>query len=242
MIPIRDNVPRVTTPVAVSAIILLNALAFFYTQELGGRAMAQFFHLYGVVPVRFFEPEWALRAGYPDSSGWPLVSYMFLHGGWFHVIMNMWMLWIFGDNIEDVTGHGGFVVFYLLCGLAAVGLHMLFEQTSPMPVIGASGAIAGVMGAYIVLYPHGRVLTLIPIIIFPLFLRIPSYLFLSIWFVSQVVSGLIASGRGAQGVAWWAHVGGFVAGIVLIHLFRRPGHCRYCYNPDTRDYDPESGR
>jgi membrane associated rhomboid family serine protease len=98
------------------------------------------------------------------------------------------------------------------------------------------------MGAYIVLYPHGRVLTLIPIIIFPLFLRIPSYLFLSIWFVSQVVSGLIASGRGAQGVAWWAHVGGFVAGIVLIHLFRRPGHCRYCYNPDTRDYDPESGR
>jgi membrane associated rhomboid family serine protease len=226
-------------PVAVSAIIILNALAFFYSRSLDGRDMVQLFHLYGVVPVRFFEPVWAAHAGYPESFGWPLVSYMFLHGGWIHLILNMWMLWIFGDNIEDVTGHSGFVIFYGVCGLAAVGLHMVFEQTSSMPVIGASGAVAGVMGAYVVLYPHGRVLTLVPIFIFPLFLRIPSFVFLGIWFAFQIVSGAVSAARGTQDVAWWAHVGGFLAGMVLIGWFRRPGHCRYCYNPTTRDYDPE---
>ncbi|MDC0335689.1 rhomboid family intramembrane serine protease [Pseudodesulfovibrio sp.] len=239
MIPIRDNVPRVTMPVAVTAIICLNALVFFYSQGLDPRGLAHLYHLHGVVPARFFEPEWAAMAVYPKTLGWPLFSYMFLHSGWLHIILNMWMLWIFGDNIEDVTGHVGFVVFYLLCGVAAVGLHMVFEQTSPIPVIGASGAVAGVMGAYIVLYPHGKVLTLVPIFFIPLFLRVPSYLFLGIWFVSQVASGFIAKAQAAHEVAWWAHVGGFVAGIVLIRWFRRRGHCRYCYNPETRDYDPE---
>ncbi|MFH1913371.1 MAG: rhomboid family intramembrane serine protease [Pseudomonadota bacterium] len=239
MIPLRDNVPRVTMPVAVTAIILLNAAIFLYSIGLDPRSLAHIFHAYGVVPARFFEPAWAVGAGYPETLGWPLVSYMFLHGGWIHVILNMWMLWIFGDNIEDVTGHFGFVIFYLLCGLAAAGLQMLFAQTSPVPIIGASGAVAGVMGAYIILYPHGRVLTLVPIFFIPLFLRIPSGLFLGIWFLSQVVAGLVSSAEGAQNVAWWAHVGGFVAGTGLIHWFRRPGHCRYCYNPATKDYDPK---
>jgi len=239
VIPIRDNVPRVTLPVAVTAIILINAVVFFYGKDLAPRNLAHLFHVFGVVPVRFFEPEWATWAGYPQTYGWPLISYMFLHGGWLHIILNMWMLWIFGDNIEDVTGHLGFVIFYLLCGLAAIGLHMLFEQTSPIPVIGASGAIAGVMGAYIVLYPHGKVLTLVPIIIIPLFLRVPSYLFLGIWFLSQVVSGILAKAQAAHEVAWWAHVGGFVAGIVLIQWFKRRGTCRYCYNAATKDYDLE---
>jgi len=240
VIPIRDNVPRVSPPIAVVGIILLNALVFFYVKSLDPRAAVHLYHLLGVVPARFFEPEWAAWAGYPQTFGWPLVSYMFLHGGWLHVILNMWMLWIFGDNIEDVTGHFWFVVFYLLCGLAAVGVHMLFEQASPTPVIGASGAVAGVMGAYIVLYPHGRVLTLVPIIIIPLFLRVPSYLFLGIWFLSQVVSGILfRAAPTAVEVAWWAHVGGFVAGIVLICWFRKRGTCRYCYNPVTKDYDPE---
>lgn len=242
MIPIRDNVPRVTLPIAVAGIILLNILAFFYTKSLDLRDLTQLFHLFGVVPARFFEPQWAAMAGYPQSFGWPLVSYMFLHEGWLHIIFNMWMLWIFGDNIEDVTGHFGFAVFYLLCGLAAIGTHMLFEQASPMPVIGASGAVAGVMGAYIVLYPHGRVLTLIPIIIIPLFFRVPSYLFLGFWFLSQVVSGIMSSTvQAASEVAWWAHVGGFVAGIILISWFRKRGRCRYCYNPATKDYDFDDG-
>ena len=240
MIPIRDNVPRLTPPISVVGIILLNVLAFIYIKSLDPRSLVQLFHTFGVVPVRFFEPEWAAWAGYPQTLGWPLMTYMFLHGGWLHIIFNMWMLWIFGDNIEDVTGHFGFVIFYLLCGLAAIGLHMVFEQTSPTPVIGASGAVAGVMGAYIVLYPHGRVLTLIPIIVIPLFLRVPSYLFLGIWFLSQVTSGILSkSMQAAHEVAWWAHVGGFVAGILLITWFRKRGACRYCYNPATKDYDLE---
>lgn len=240
MIPLRDNVPRVTLPIAVSAIILINVIAFVYSKGLDPRSMGHLFHLWGVVPARFFEPGWASMVGYPPTSGMPLFTYMFLHGGWLHIILNMWMLWIFGDNIEDVTGHGGFVVFYLLCGLAAVGMHMLFEQSATIPVIGASGAVGGVMGAYIVLYPHGRVLTLVPIIVIPLFLRVPSYLFLGIWFLSQVTSGLISSAQErATEVAWWAHVGGFVAGIALIGWFRRRSECRYCYNPETKDYDPE---
>ena len=189
MIPIRDNVPRVTMPVAVIAIIALNVAAFLYSRALDPRTMVEFFHIFGVVPARFFEPHWAAWAGYPQTMGWPLLSYMFLHGGWLHIILNMWMLWIFGDNIEDVTGHAGFVIFYLTCGLAAVGLHMAFEQTSQMPVVGASGAIAGVMGAYIVLYPHGRVLTLVPLFFVPLFFRLPSYFFLGFWFLTQVFSG-----------------------------------------------------
>lgn len=240
MIPIRDNVPRVTMPIAVTAVILINVLAFLYGKSLDPQLQMHWFHLFGVVPIRFFEPEWATWAGYPKTLGWPLFTYMFLHGGWLHIILNMWMLWIFGDNIEDVTGHGGFIVFYLLCGLAAVGLHMVFEQTSVIPVVGASGAVAGVMGAYIVLYPHGRVLTLIPIFVIPLFLRIPSVLFLGVWFVSQVASGIISTTRGSHEIAWWAHVGGFVAGIVLINLFKRRGRCKYCYSPSTKDYDPDS--
>ncbi|WP_319468192.1 rhomboid family intramembrane serine protease [uncultured Pseudodesulfovibrio sp.] len=240
MIPIRDNVPRVSAPIAVSAVILVNALVFLFAKSLDLRSQMHLFYLFGVVPARFFEPEWATWAGYPQTMGWPLLTYMFLHGGWIHIILNMWMLWIFGDNIEDVTGHGGFILFYVLCGLAAVGLHMVFEQTSTIPVVGASGAVAGVMGAYIMLYPHGRVLTLVPIVFIPLFLRLPSVLFLGVWFLSQILSGVLSVSRETHEVAWWAHVGGFVAGIILIRVFRRRGTCRYCYNPDTKDYDPES--
>ncbi|BDQ35220.1 rhomboid family intramembrane serine protease [Pseudodesulfovibrio portus] len=240
MIPLRDNVPRVTRPYAVVVIIVLNALAFLYTESINPRDQIYLYHLLGVVPARFFQPDWAVWAGYPDTWGWPFLTYMFLHGGWLHVIMNMWMLWIFGDNIEDVTGHGKFVLFYVLCGLAAVALHMSFEQTSPTPIVGASGAVAGVMGAYTVLYPQGRVLTLVPIVIYPLILRIPAALFLGVWFVMQLLSGLYStSANTAHGVAWWAHVGGFIAGIVLINYFRRPGACVYCYNAETRDYQPD---
>lgn len=239
MIPLRDNVPRVTLPIAVSVIIVINVLAFLYSHTLDGRELLQFFHINGVVPLRFFEPEWASWAGYPETWGYPFVSYMFLHGGWLHILLNMWMLWIFGDNIEDVTGHLWFVVFYVLCGVSAVMLHMVFEQTSGSPVVGASGAVAGVMGAYIVLYPHGKVVTFVPIFFVPFIFKVPSSLFLGVWFLSQIVSGLVLTGEGAGEVAWWAHVGGFLAGIFLIFVFKRRGHCRYCYNPDTKDYDPE---
>jgi len=239
LIPLRDNVPRVSAPIAVSIIIALNVLVFLYSKMLGPRDLLYLFHLFGVVPARFFEPEWATWAGYPQTLGWPLVTYMFLHSGWIHILLNMWMLWIFGDNIEDVTGHYRFVCFYLLCGLAAVGLHMVFEPGADIPIVGASGAVAGVMGAYVVLYPHGKVVTLVPIVIFPLILRFPSYIFLGVWFLSQFISGIVSHVQEASAIAWWAHVGGFVAGMGLIFLFMQPDRCRYCYNPDTRDYDPE---
>lgn len=236
MIPIRDNVPRVHPPIAVLVIILLNALAFLYTTSLHGRELFNFMHLFGVVPARFMAPDWAMHAGYPDSSI-PLLSYMFLHSGWLHIIMNMWMLWIFGDNIEDVMGHATFVLFYILCGLAAIGVQILTEPNSPVPVIGASGAVAGSMGAYLMLYPHGRVLTLVPIFIFPLFFQFPAILFLIAWITVQVISGLLQNAGTMAPVAWWAHIGGFLTGMALIYLFRKKDRCYYCYNPETKDYD-----
>lgn len=236
MIPIRDNVPRVHPPVAVIAVIVLNALVFFYTKTLSMRTFYVFVHLFGVVPLRFMEPELAIQAGYPHSY-LPVLSYMFLHSGWLHVIMNMWALWIFGDNIEDVTGHVRFVLFYVLCGLVAIVVQIFIEPGFNAPVIGASGAVAGIMGAYFVLYPHGRVLTLVPVLIFPLFFQFPAVLFLALWLLLQVFSGLMGAAGMAQPVAWWAHIGGFVAGMALIHVFRKKDRCYYCYNPDTRDYD-----
>ncbi len=243
MIPLRDNVPRVHPPLAVVLLIVINALVFFYEVGLDPLSKAQLFHLYGVVPLRFLNPEWANHIGYPDSSVIPFFSYMFLHSGWLHLILNMWMLWIFGDNIEDVTGHGWFLLFYALCGLAAVGAHILSDASSSVPVVGASGAVAGVMGAYMVLYPHGKVQVLVPIFFFPLFFRVPSVLFLGIWAGSQFLTGVLTIANGAaQPVAVWAHVGGFVAGIALIMVFRGRDRCYYCYNPDFRDYSEPTER
>ncbi|MGE4290873.1 MAG: rhomboid family intramembrane serine protease [Desulfovibrio sp.] len=234
MIPLYDNVPRVHPPYAVVAIIVLNVLAFLYELSLPPQSQAVFFHFFGVVPARFSHPGWAAMAGYPDTMLLPFLTYMFLHGGWLHLIMNMWMLWIFADNIEDVTGHWRFVGFYLCCGLVAVVLHVLFNRDSPLPIIGASGAIAGTLGAYFVLYPHGRVATLVLIFIF----HFRAALFLGFWFILQILSGLGENGTGqVAGVAWWAHVGGFLAGMVLIRFFRRQDRCYYCYDAQRRRYD-----
>ena len=143
---------------------------------------------------------------------------MFLHGGWMHLVANMWTLWIFGDNVEDVMGPLRFLLFYVLCGLCALLMHVATNPESTVPVVGASGAIAGVMGAYFFLYPHARVLILVPLFIISFFFEIPAVFYLLLWFVTQVFSGL-ADGGGA-GVAWWAHIGGFVAGMLLLRFFR----------------------
>lgn len=234
MIPLYDNVPRVHPPVAVAGIIVLNVLAFLYQLNLSPAGQVYFVHLFGVVPARFSSPDWAVAVGYPDTTLWPFLTYMFLHGGWLHLIMNMWMLWTFADNIEDVTGHWRFLGFYLSCGLVAVALHMLFNQDSPLPIVGASGAIAGTLGAYMVLYPHGRVTTLVLIFI----VQIRAVLFLGVWFAVQILSGIEEGGSGqTAGVAWWAHVGGFLAGMLLIRIFLRKERCYYCYDPQLRRYD-----
>ena len=167
-----------------------------------------------------------------------MVTYMFLHGGWLHYLLNMWVLWIFSDNVEEALGSGRFVIFYVLCGVLAVAAHILFNWRSTVPVIGASGAIAGVMGAYFRLFPKARVVTLIPIFIFPWIVELPAIVFLGIWFLMQLLSGVAGTltEGGAATVAFWAHAGGFVAGLFLVRWMLPPG-CQYCFDPRNRRYD-----
>jgi membrane associated rhomboid family serine protease len=229
VIPLKDDIPRVHAPVAVILIILVNVGLQYVVSGLTPPMREGVLRLLGVVPARYAFPDWAAVSGFPAMGALPFFTYMFLHAGWWHLLANMWMLWIFADNIEDVMGPLRFLAFYLLCGLAALVLHMAFNLTGDSPIIGASGAIAGVMGAYVTLYPRGKVLTFIPIIIIPYIVRLPAWLFLGFWFASQVLSGLFERlGAPVAGIAWWAHVGGFLAGMFLVRLFMRPERCYYC--------------
>jgi membrane associated rhomboid family serine protease len=235
MIPIRDDQPRFSTPYVTYFIIALNAMVFLFelsVQLQGPRALNSLVYQFGVVP-HHFELALAGSSRY-DIAGQSLtiLTSMFLHGGWLHIIFNMWFLWIFGDNIEDHLGHFLYLVFYLLSGFAASIAHILLNINSNVPSVGASGAIAGVMGAYMVLYPKARVLTLVPLIVFFTFWWLPAWIFLGYWFLLQFLSGTATSiaetSSQAGGVAFWAHVGGFVAGIVLIKILpERRGRYRY---------------
>jgi membrane associated rhomboid family serine protease len=210
MIPLRDVIPSQTTPYITVTIIALNALAWCYELALPSHVLPAFLQIYGVVPADF------------EAS--TLLTSMFLHGSWMHVIVNMWYLWIFGDNVEDRIGHGSFIVFYLLCGFVAVLGQILIDPESTLPMIGASGAIAGVMGAYFVLYPRSRVLTLIPLVIYWDIVEVPATMLLGLWFLMQLFSaGAIAvtASTGGGGVAFMAHIAGFAAGIGGIFIFRR---------------------
>jgi membrane associated rhomboid family serine protease len=212
MIPLRDVIPSRTVPFVTISLIAVNAVAFLFELSLPHTAREVFIREYGVVPAAF---AWS-----------SVVTSMFLHGGWLHVLGNMLYLWIFGDNVEDRLGHARFLLFYLLCGAAGALAHVASAPHSLVPTIGASGAIAGVMGAYFVLYPRSRVLTLIPIIFFVDIVEIPAIFFLGFWFLMQVFSGVgsiaMTNGTDAGGVAFWAHVAGFVAGVLGVFLFRRP--------------------
>jgi rhomboid family protein len=210
MIPLRDVIPSRTTPYITITIITLNALAWLFELALPREVLPVFLQFYGVVPADFSAPT--------------LVTSMFLHGGWLHVIGNMWYLWIFGDNVEDRLGHGRFLVFYLLCGVGAALGQLAIDPESTLPVIGASGAIAGIMGAYFVLYPHSRVLTLIPLIIWWEIIELPAILLLGFWFLMQLFSaGSVAVTATTQGggVAFMAHVAGFVIGMIGVFVFKK---------------------
>jgi membrane associated rhomboid family serine protease len=238
MIPLKDNIPRIHPPMVVVILFAANLIIFLWQQMLPERHLLEFVHLFGAVPKRLLDPVWAAQAGYPPDSWYSAFTYMFLHGGWLHFILNMWVLWVFADNVEDAMGHWRFLVFYILSGLAALSLHVLFNPGSEMPVVGASGAIAGVMGAYFRLFPHARVVALIPIIIIPWIVEVPAVVFLGLWFAIQILSGLSAQAMpdDGQAVAWWAHAGGFAFGMFFV---RRLGNldCRYCYLPDRRSYE-----
>ena len=227
MIPIRDTIPRQHFPFAVWALVAVNVYVFIRELALPPDSTEQFIYLFGLVPARFTHPDWAARVGFPHTY-WPFFSTMFLHGGWLHIIGNMWVLWIFGDNVEDRMGPVRFLIFYLLCGLAAGGVHVLTNPGSRVPAVGASGAIAGVMAAYFVLFPRARIVAMFPILFYPVFFQVPAFLYLGLWFLTQFFSGTlaIATHREVSGIAWWAHIGGFGAGILTFALFLRPRETR----------------
>jgi len=215
VIPIRDENPTRENPVVVWVFIAINVAVFLYQVSLGAAGMQGFVQNWGVVPARLLSGREPLDLLTPVTS-------MFLHGGWFHIIGNMWFLHVFGDNVEDDLGRGRFVAFYLVCGLAAVVGQVIIDPGSTVPMVGASGAIAGVLAGYVRLHPQARVLTVVPIFIFLQFIYLPAFLFIFIWFGFQLLSGLVSLGQIGQnvgGVAFFAHIGGFVAGYLLIPVF-----------------------
>jgi hypothetical protein len=218
MIPIRDTTPSTRVPVVNNTIIGINVVLFL-VQLTQGPAQDHFVYLYGLVPAKFTIPQVSAYFTFSHKI-LSLFTFMFLHGGFIHLIGNMWSLHIFGDNVEDRLGSVRYIAFYLLCGLASGMSHLLLNAHSNIPTIGASGAIAGVMGAYFVLYPRSRILTLIPIIFIPWFVEIPAFFFLGLWFILQFLNAAGSSGE-AGGIAWWAHIGGFVFGVIFLRLFDR---------------------
>lgn len=216
MIPLRDTTPTRNYPVVNTAIIGINVVVFCI-QFLQGPDINKFIYIYGLVPARYSIPHVAQYFTIKQQV-FSLVSFMFLHGGFWHILSNMWSLYIFGDNVEDRLGPIRYALFYLLCGVASGLSHVVLNLNSNMPTIGASGAIAGVMGAYIILYPRSKILTLIPIFFIPWFINIPAFVFLGLWFLLQFISA--ASSHGAvSGIAWWAHIGGFISGMLFLKLF-----------------------
>lgn len=215
MIPLRDTIRSKNFPAINTLIIGLNALVFLWQLSLG-RQTEEVFYLLGIVPARYSDP--AVAAHFTTFQQFlPFVTSMFLHGGFVHILGNMWFLFIFGDHVEDTLGHMRYLLFYVLCGVAAGVIHLLTNWGSELPTIGASGAIAGVMGGYLVLFPRSRVLTLVPIFFFFQIFEIPAFLFVGYWLLIQVFSASLTP-RELGGVAWWAHLGGFVCGVIFVKL------------------------
>lgn len=214
MIPLYDTARTRRVPIVTWLLIALNVIVFIYEMGLSSGALEGLLRTWGLVPARLLSQ--------PATAWITILSSMFLHGGWLHILSNMWILFIFGDNVEDRMGGSRYLVFYVLSGVAAALLQSFLLSGSGEPMIGASGAIAGVLGAYLILFPHARVASLVPILFIFTIVNVPATLFLLFWFVSQLFSGWLALGGAAgSGVAWWAHVGGFVFGILTVSLFAR---------------------
>ena len=232
MIPFRDNVPSRGYPIITVLIIVANITVFLYQFFLPSEALDRFLFEYGVVPAKL-----QLIGQHPvqvtTGLGVSVLASMFLHGGLFHLVGNMWYLWIFGDNTEDRMGSIRFFFFYFLCGILATWTHILFNLDSQIPTIGASGAVSGVLGAYLVSYPFARVLTLVPLFLLWPVVELPAILVLGSWFFIQLLNGTASLGETSQlmsGVAWWAHIGGFVSGTALIGMFARRPVRRYYWS------------
>lgn len=233
MFPIRDDNPTFITPYMTYALILLNVLIWVFIQGLGStKALALSVCTLGLISGELlqtiptgtaFKVGPAIACVINDTPSWfTLISHMFLHGGWLHIIGNMWFMWVFADNVEDSMGHFRFFVFYLACGLFAAGLQIAFNPSAIVPMVGASGAIGGVMGAYIMLYPRVKVHLIVFLLIYITTVAVPALWMLGYWFFVQVIGGFSSIGQVGGGVAFWAHVGGFAAGALLIHFFKKP--------------------
>ena len=228
MIPLRDDNPTEITPVITMMIIIACTLVFLYEVSLPVPDNEVFVYIYGAIPaVVLGQAQLPPELAHIPTYG-TLISSMFLHGGWMHLIGNMLYLWIFGNNIEDVMGHAKFIVFYVFCGVLAALSHAWMDPQSTIPMVGASGAISGILGGYLLLYPHARVLVLIPYGFIGTF-NVPAAMVLGVWFLMQVFSGGMSLGHQGGGVAFFAHIGGFIAGMVLIGFFKH-SHIRF-FNP-----------
>ena len=212
MFPLYDTVRSRRFPFITVLLILANVLAFLYETQMDPSMLEGFIFTWGFIPIHFWSD--------PASSWANIFTAMFLHGGWFHIINNMWVLFIFGDNVEARMGSIRYLLFYLLSGAAAGLLQAYVLPSSDIPMIGASGAIAGVLGAYLILFPRSRIASLVPILFIFTIIEIPAVVFLLFWFLSQIYSGLFAiQGGGGSGIAWWAHIGGFIFGVIMVSFF-----------------------
>lgn len=234
MLPLQTTAISRHPPVVVWTLLGLNGLFFYFELMMPPASLERFTYLFGIVPARFTHPDWATWAGIPVDDYYPYLTNMFLHGGWAHVLGNMWTLWIFGQHVEDRMGPFRFLVFYLLCGIAAGIVHTVVNANSTIPAIGASGAIAGVMAAYLALFPTSRVIVMIPILIFPVIVDFLAFFYLGYWFLLQLLSGSVSliSMPESGGIAFWAHIGGFAAGLAFFSVFLRPSGER---RPPGRD-------
>lgn len=217
MIPFRTTAPGAAMPVVTMGLILANCAVFLYQIDLSPRAEMHFLYTYALVPAIYGNPDMARHAGLDPHNYWPLLTNTFMHGGWLHLIFNMWTLWLFGAPLEGRMSRMRYLAFYLLCGLVGSLGHLLANLSSTVPALGASGAIAGLLGAYARVFPGAKVTILLPIIIIPFIFSVPAIAFTAVWFGLQLWQGASAmhDASGAGGIAWWAHIGGFLAGLLL---------------------------
>jgi membrane associated rhomboid family serine protease len=233
MFPLKSTVPTRHQPFMTWGLILINAAVFLLQAGMSEGELDVFLQRFALIPTRYFGGEPLGSSALSPLSYLPFLTNTFLHGGWLHLILNMWTLWLFGPAVEDRLGPTWFLLFYLVCGVVASVTHAASDPGSTAPALGASGAIAGVLGAYTIMFPWSQVVVLVPILFLPLFFPLPAIVFMGFWFVVQLLSGtvqLLVSDE-SGGIAWWAHVGGFIAGMVLTPLLR----------PSPRHYRPYQG-
>lgn len=228
MLPLRDTIRSRTFPIITVTLIAVNLGVFLYESGLSENELARLFHQYGVVPAVQRE----ILVNPLSLDAWiPMFTAVFLHGNWVHILGNMLYLWVFGDNVEDAMGHRNYLLFYLGAGLAGNFAHILANPASLVPTVGASGAIAGVLGAYFVTFRRSRILALVPIFIIPVLTELPAVVFLFLWFALQMVNGLVSAAVPGNTVAWWAHIGGFAIGMILGRVIRPRKRMRFRPQP-----------